>query len=247
MNEPAIYGSLPTRSYLDKFTKELESHLPTNKLQAFGRIDSVSETKNLMSKARAAKKAVRFADSFGFDLEKVKIITNNSFSDFFTCSPEANEEEDAASQHEAAANKPFLMLIPLFSLSNVSTEQNIKLQDYVFDYENKMIRCMIKVRNISFQKNVFARVTMNDWKSSYDLKAVYVKSERQKTKTEGVDSFCSFDFFGFCLIIPEKGQKNGNDTTIRIEFALCYEGGDHESFWDNNSGKNYKFQCFYER
>ncbi len=203
-----------------------------------------------MKKACASKKVVRFADSFGFDLEKVKIITNNSFNDFFAGSLDTNDEEDDDSQ-QVTGNKSFLMLIPLFSLPNPNNPMThtIKLQDYVFDYENKMIRCMIKVKNISFQKNVFARITMDDWKSSYDLNAVYVKSESQKIETENADSsgFSSFDFFGFCLIIPEKVQENGKETTLRIEFALCFEGGTYETFWDNNSGQNYKFQCFYKR
>lgn len=246
LNEPAIYGSLPNRSFLDSMSKELESSLPA-KMEPY-RAQRLTTTQDVIAKARNSKKIVRFADSFGLDLENVKIISNNSFADLLT-PLETNED----TEETQVTSQPFLVLIPLFSLrKHDKIQKNIRLEDYVYDYENKMIRCMIKVRNITFKKRVFARVSLNNWSSFHDLNAVYVKSENQKEKM-GNQSFqnCSFDFFGFCLIIPDRSvsKESGEDERIdtRIEFALCYEGADFESYWDNNDGQNYKFQCFFNK
>jgi protein phosphatase 1 regulatory subunit 3A/B/C/D/E len=249
LNEPAIYGSLPAASRLAKITKDLESkRVPVKSF-------NIESKKKTVSSARTTKKIVRFADSFGFDLEKVQFIGKNSFSEIFSPSTQNIpniEEEDSDKINE---NKPFMVLLPLFSLQKSTQVTDIKLESYVYDYENKMIRCMVKVHNISFHKRVFARITLNQWKSYYDLNAVYVKSESQKTKNTWNDSYqnVSFDFFGFCLIIPDKSNtsyKNPqekslvDDSTIRIEFALGFET-DNQSHWDNNFGQNYKFQLFY--
>lgn len=258
LNEPAIYGSLPATSYLSQITKDLESQKLSKKpfnLSAKQRTVEICKP-CVVSSARRAKKIVRFADSFGFDLEKVKFIGNNSFNEIFMppayAIPDIHEEE----LKEINNNKPFTVLLPLFSLQKSNQVDLIKLDSYVYDYQNKMIRCMVKVHNISFHKRVFARITLNQWKSQYDLNAVYVKSECQKVKGISEHDYqnVSFDFFGFCLIVPDKQASTPynnphekttvDDSTVRIEFALCFET-DNQSHWDNNFGQNYKFQLFY--
>lgn len=37
-----------------------------------------------------------------------------------------------------------------------------------------------------------------------------------------------------------------NDYTFKIEFAICFNC-DNNSYWDNNNGANYIFQCFYPK
>lgn len=257
LNEPAIYGSLPATSYLDEFTKELETSLPfvkSNKGEKY--FPEQKQLKSVLSNARTTKKAVRFADSFGFDLEKVKIISNNSFAEIFS-PPDYLQSDEIEDETLPAPTKPFLVLLPLFSLSKTDYNRNIQLDSYVYDHENKMIRCMIKVKNISFHKRVFARITLNQWKTYYDLNAVYVKSENKKASFDNPNAPAiikeSFDYFGFCLIIPDKSEaclnnlQTNEDSTIRIEFALCFESSSTETYWDNNYDQNYKFQCFYNR
>lgn len=264
LNEPTIYGSLPSRSYLDSFkTKELESNFP----KINNVIKSTPPKKSVISAVRTNKKIVRFADSFGFDLEKVKIITNNSFSEMFTPydfseAEGQNNDEQTVMVNNNTDNKIFLVLLPCFSLRKYDGA-NIQLENYVYDHENKMIRCMVRVKNISFQKRIFSRVTLNQWKSYYDLNAVYIKSENQKLNNQSDLPYSnfSFDYFGLCLIIPDRDKEvniNSNknleknspmkdEATTRIEFAMAYECSDHETFWDNNLNQNYKFQCFYNR
>ena len=282
LNDEMMCGSLPNRSCMDMYTKELEmsSLKPqdnSTKLEELSKSQlSVNQAKtdlNIVKTARANKKMVRFADAFGFDLEKVKIISNNNFVDMFT---ESNyfAEQINNSEKPVVNSSPLVILIPLFGLRKVdqSSPVNIRLDNYVFDYENKMIRCMVRVRNLSFKKRVFARITFNNWKSSFDLNAIYVKSEnftiqlRNQTNSPAdahpnhptSSAPCSNDFFSFCIIIPDKNsilqnKENINrqasaadEFSLRIEFALCYETPSN-TYWDNNLGQNYKFQCFFNR
>lgn len=72
LNLPTVYGSLPTKSYLDSYSKDMEFNTSLMKTKEL----NISEEKsiprnNLVSTAHTDKKMVRFADSFGFDLEKV--------------------------------------------------------------------------------------------------------------------------------------------------------------------------------
>ena len=225
---------------------------------------------------------VRFADSFGLDLENVKIITNASFDAFNqadTISTELDSNIDGNSKINdtasvsMASSRPFLVLIPLFGIKKSLNEPAsfmIKLDEYVYDYENRMIKCVIKVKNVSFEKRVFARITFNNWKTFYDLDAIFIRSENSQAKYSSSPSSSSttlsYDYFGFCILIPDKNSAqvfNENsigasasgvtarpldDFIVRIEFALCYEQNDTgQSYWDNNGGENYKFQCFFNK
>jgi hypothetical protein len=220
---------------------------------------------------------VRFADSFGLDLENVKLITNASFEAFNQAetnlsageldSDMGNIENEA--NKGAATTKPFLVLIPLFSIKKSSNEQAtfmIKMDEYIYDYENKLIKCIIKVKNVSFEKRVFARISFNNWKTFYDLDAIFIRSEtiqNNKFSSSPPSMSTNYDYFGFCIVIPEKnsltllnenstvvgGTRPLDDCIVRIEFALCYQVNDdtNQSFWDNNGGENYKFQCFFNK
>lgn len=174
----------------------------------------------------------------------------------FSLQDDSIEEETPIDQQ--TSNKPLLVLIPLFSLRKQDKTSNIILDEYVYDYENKIIRCMVKVKNISFNKKVFGRVTFDNWKKSIDLNAVYVRNDTLDMEHSMSSEFnylnkSKHDYFAFCIIIPEKTNANTDaktsigDSTVRIEFALCYQLSENESYWDNNLGQNYKFQCFFNR
>ena len=192
--------------------------------------------KCIANAASTTRKIVRFADSFGLDLERVRIITNNSFLDAFSmenADEEPGGEENAAAE-QTVVSKPFLVLIPLFSIRK-SDSQLIKLDNYIYDYENKIIKCIVRVKNICYEKNIYARITFNNWKSNYDLNAFYIKSEGNTMSNKNFSN--SFDYFGFCIIIPEKSSLSSDnsvnkqsstvassgldDCIYRIEFALC--------------------------
>ena len=285
-DDEIIAGSLPARSFFDSYDKELKNKekilLKTMRSksiktsneenllfsQAAANKSVKDKNKCIVSTATSTKKMVRFADAFGLDLENVKIITNNSFVDAFSYAQNETTKEvknKTFSSNEdvtlKCVSKPFLVLIPLFALKKPTLDSIIKLDDFIFDYENKVIKCVIRVKNLSYNKRIFARITFNNWKKYNDLDAIYVKSESSSINKTHSTSLHSNDYFAFCIIIPEKNHVTTTTTTtttattelkhsaieectLRIEFALCYEENGN-TYWDNNSGENYKFQCFY--
>jgi hypothetical protein len=311
-SDPNLCGSLPTTSYLDAFAKELklreivllknlratslneQAHVHRNDSMTItklhqqqkhqSQVDSMTaRNKCIVNAASTTRKIVRFADSFGLDLERVRMITNNSFMDAFSQEHESDDDEtggegsnsnDALSTATGSApvvSKPFLVLIPLFNCNSSVRRHDphvVKLDNYIYDYENRLIKCMVRVRNICFEKSVFARITFNNWKSFYDLSAFFIKSETVAA-TGTSPPFRSggqqqtFDYFGFCIIIPERtsllndnssssitsGAKVSfkDDCIYRIEFALCLRDNRRVEHWDNNAGENYKFQCFFNK
>lgn len=279
-NDSIISGSLPVHSSIDSYMA-LNKHESRSKNSSnensdenilLSRLNQIKNRKTsskelsnqcIVSATTANKKIVRFADTFGLDLENVRIITNNSFMGAFASStqdldqfePDGNENaskgDGTATTTFNAVSVPFLVLIPLFSIRKpLIPDFVLKLNEYLFDYENQIIKCIVKVKNLSFKKRVFARVTFNNWKSNFDMDAMYLRADEMAPN--------SYDFFGFCIIIPDKstlvssssvfgGKQSASpfdDCICRIEFALCCEQNG-VSYWDSNGGENYKFQCFF--
>lgn len=169
-----IYGSLPVNTNLNTFMQNIRQQRqqtvsaasPKKQPNEIRKSSSGSlhgSHKCLVSTATANKKAVRFADSFGFDLTSVRIITNSSFM-FASVSSELDQLDNISSPSTLscpdfaspsgvggtmfnAVSAPFLVLIPLFSIRRpINNDYVVKLDEYLFDYENKIVKCIAKVK-----------------------------------------------------------------------------------------------------
>jgi len=88
------------------------------------------------------------------------------------------------------------------------------------------IQGTVRVRNVSFKKDVCARVTFNSWQSYKDVPCTYLEKRYGGPQT---------DIFEFDIPIPKVV-----DAKKKIEFCLRYLPGGHSTpFWDNNGGQNY--------
>ncbi|KAM4576579.1 protein phosphatase 1 regulatory subunit 3C-B-like isoform 2-T2 [Odontesthes bonariensis] len=84
----------------------------------------------------------------------------------------------------------------------------------------------VRVKNISFQKDVCARITFDSWLSFRDVPCTYVQKRFGGPQT---------DIFEFDIAIPKV-----LDAKRKIEFCLKYlPAGQSKPFWDNNNGQNY--------
>lgn len=84
----------------------------------------------------------------------------------------------------------------------------------------------VRVRNISFQKEVNVRITFDSWQSYRNVPCTYVQKRFGGPQT---------DIFEFYIDIPKV-----LDAKRKIEFCLNYlPGGQSKTFWDNNNGQNY--------
>jgi protein phosphatase 1 regulatory subunit 3A/B/C/D/E len=89
------------------------------------------------------------------------------------------------------------------------------------------------VRNISFQKHVFIRYTLSQWKWFSDLECIHVTTFRQHE--------ISLDRFKFVVNLNEFVDEENDLEDQIFEFAACYEVNGH-SYWDNHDNLNYEVE-----
>lgn len=88
------------------------------------------------------------------------------------------------------------------------------------------LRGSVRVRNLSFQKDVRVRITFDSWRSYQDVACAYLQRRFGGPET---------DIFEFDVALPKV-----LDAKRKIEFCLFYLAGGHaQPFWDNNNGQNY--------
>ncbi|KAF6776129.1 hypothetical protein AHF37_04742 [Paragonimus kellicotti] len=118
------------------------------------------------------------------------------------------------------------------SLENISVIQ----PDETSTTQLPQLSGTIKVRNLAFEKQVWIRLTTDNWHSYTDHVALY----SHKMSGGLVHSASRFDTFTFQLtVVP---QLESTQQSESIEFAIRYMVGPcgaYGQFWDNNGGKNY--------
>lgn len=102
--------------------------------------------------------------------------------------------------------------------------QNVCLESCVVSSigNNLSVDCLIRVNNISFEKQVMLRYTNNDWSTWLDSLASYIPNS-----CDGTSDKFSVKFYVKAL---SKGQ--------RVKFAIKYITNSAE-YWDNNRGIDY--------
>uniref|UniRef100_A0A8C6U999 Protein phosphatase 1, regulatory subunit 3Da n=1 Tax=Neogobius melanostomus TaxID=47308 RepID=A0A8C6U999_9GOBI len=91
-----------------------------------------------------------------------------------------------------------------------------------------------QVLNMHFEKEVTARYSFTEWKSSTETQATWVSSH---TKSLEGGRRMSCDTFRFHLPVPPFLKPGAV-----LEFAIRYKVCSRE-YWDNNNGDNYKLVC----
>ncbi|KAG8437637.1 hypothetical protein GDO86_008378 [Hymenochirus boettgeri] len=82
----------------------------------------------------------------------------------------------------------------------------------------------LRVLNLSYEKDVTVRCTMDSWATSSEVVAAYQRGYSDRYT----------DLFSFKLLCPALLNKDG-----MLEFAIRYRVCGAE-YWDNNGGENYK-------
>lgn len=101
----------------------------------------------------------------------------------------------------------------------------VSLENVIVKDEESIVVGTVKVKNISFAKEVIVRVTWDDWKSQQDIFCTFNRAYGPNTCAHVI-----FDTFSFKITLPPSSQ--------RLEFCICYRADGNE-YWDNNGGKNY--------
>jgi protein phosphatase 1 regulatory subunit 3A/B/C/D/E len=196
-----------------------------------GFIFSAGLTQSEISQRNQCKKRVTFADAKGLALTKVKVLTESSDT------PPKLQSQIIASLTQGASagvseTPPLSLDFPqpasdYMNFRHKLNEQNVSLENVILkDYK---VIGTVKVKNLSYNKNVFIRCSCDSWESSSDIAATYVPSGAD----EG-SGHVMYDTFSFGITVPSTLNLKQ-----AVEFCICYEC-DRGQFWDSADGKNYK-------
>ncbi|XP_058797898.1 protein phosphatase 1 regulatory subunit 3C-like isoform X2 [Phymastichus coffea] len=110
-----------------------------------------------------------------------------------------------------------------------------KLDKNAVSLENVIVReaegCLIgtvKVKNITYDKEVTMRVTSDNWATQQDIACSYVEQPGLAAVQTAVRNL--YDTFRFRIPLPKDSRQ--------VEFCVRYQTCGQE-FWDNNGGANY--------
>ncbi|NWU51528.1 PPR3A phosphatase, partial [Dromas ardeola] len=168
---------------------------------------------------------VSFADAFGFDLVSVKEFDTWEVPN----TGQSNDVEDEVfPQEEYFFSQLFTLPASQEEVLQKVREQKVLLESIVFLPGITCMNGIIRVLNLSFEKLVYVRMTLNNWLSYYDILAEFMPNSCGSE----TDQFC----FKISLVPPY--QKDG----AKVEFCIRYETS-VGTFWANNDDKNYTLIC----
>ncbi|XP_004677012.1 PREDICTED: protein phosphatase 1 regulatory subunit 3A [Condylura cristata] len=175
--------------------------------------------------ASSGTRRVSFADTFGFNLVSVKEFDSWEL-------PSVSTNFDL---RKDIFNTEEYVLSPLFDLPSSKEDlmQQLQLQKAILEATeyfpgSTSMKGIIRVLNISFEKLVYVRMSLDDWQTHYDILAEYVPNS-----CDG-----ETDQFSFKIALVPPYQKDGN----KVEFCIRYETS-VGTFWSNNKGTNYILVC----
>ncbi|XP_052869156.1 uncharacterized protein LOC128274866 [Anopheles cruzii] len=104
-------------------------------------------------------------------------------------------------------------------------ERNISLENVIIKETEQLIVGTVKVKNLSYHKEVILRSSCDNWKTHEDAFCTY-----SLVGNGAASAYLIFDTFSFKVTLPPKSR--------RIEFCACFKC-DGVEYWDNNDGRNY--------
>ncbi|NXQ33713.1 PPR3A phosphatase, partial [Alaudala cheleensis] len=188
------------------------------------RNSSASEEEEAETPTNISRK-VSFADAFGFDLVSVKEF---NIWEFPNTGQENYIEDEVFPQEEYFLSQHFTLPASQEELLQKVREQKVALESVLLLPGITSMNGIVRVLNVSFEKQVYVRMTVNNWLSYYDILAEFMPNSCGGE----TDQFC----FKISLVPPY--QKDG----VKVEFCIRYETS-VGTFWANNDDKNYTLIC----
>ena len=176
------------------------------------------------------KKAVRFADAMGLDLESVRHVLSTGSPPRIPASAMADLR---AGINEDRKEVGSTYMCPNFSQPGASGNffQRVNIENVCVEnavVTGLTITGIVRVKNIAFHKAVRVRYSHNNWATFHDIAASYVQDS-----CDGPT-----DRFSFSIVAPPYFTAGS-----KLQFAVSYNAGGFE-YWDSNHGHNYTFECF---
>lgn len=169
---------------------------------------------------------VSFADAKGLSLVQVKEFDTWDVPKLPGYDSSEGEGKDAEEYFLSPVT--FSLPVPTKELFVKVQEQKVELETIELIPGTTILKGIIRVLNVSFNKAVYIRTTLDTWSTHFDLLAEYMPSSS--------DSL--MDCFSFKLtLVPPFGEQGA-----RVDFCLRYETS-VGTFWANNNDRNYVLFC----
>ncbi|KAM7130004.1 protein phosphatase 1 regulatory subunit 3A [Ciconia maguari] len=216
---------VPTVNYFSSEDEDVKPDIKHRFSPLPRRRNSASSEEEEADTPTTIARKVSFADAFGFDLVSVK-----EFDTWEVPNTGQNDdiEDEVFPQEEYFFSQLFTLPASQEELLQKVREQKVLLESIVFLPGITCMNGIIRVLNVSFEKLVYVRMTLNNWLSYYDILAEFMPNSCGSE----TDQFC----FKISLVPPY--QKDG----AKVEFCIRYETS-VGTFWANNDDKNYTLIC----
>ncbi|XP_062316978.1 uncharacterized protein ppp1r3ab [Osmerus eperlanus] len=187
---------------------------------------SVSSEDSELELPPSRSRRVSFADVLGLSLVSVKEFDAWDVPRLPGCGDPL--EGDGKEVEEYDLSTLFTLPLPSQELALRVRQQKLELESVELLPGTSILRGVIRVLNLSFDKMLYVRTSLDAWASHFDLLAEYVPGSG-----DGVT-----DCFSFKLtLVPASGSQGA-----RVDFCLRYETP-IGTFWANNSDRNYVLFC----
>lgn len=103
---------------------------------------------------------------------------------------------------------------------------SVSLENVIVRESENCLLGTVKVKNLTFDKEVVIRVTRDNWSTHEDVVCAYVDQP-------GLTVRNLYDTFRFQLALPDRDSGSN-----QVEFCVKYSS-DGQEYWDNNAGTNY--------
>lgn len=178
------------------------------------------------------KKRVVFADDKGMSLTQVRVMTEPSNVPPLWSYRFLAEVTRGLSAEPIGVEEPWEITFPQPASDYVIfrkqlDSKKVSLENVIVKEADKTIQGTVKVKNESYEKEVFVRTSTNNWQSYEDYYCNFVSNNLSSSVGS---AYVLYDTFSFSIPLPPKSNK--------IEFCVCFKYGSKE-YWDNNDEKNY--------
>ncbi|KAF3906411.1 hypothetical protein ABW20_dc0105121 [Dactylellina cionopaga] len=144
---------------------------------------------------------------------------------------ESNIDADSEYPFPSSDEPPFEweIALPNFSERVDRSSWVVRVEKVVLSHDKKALLGTVAVANLSFQKLVVARFTLDYWQTTSEVTAEYTNDVRRRHQEDGCDRFT----------FKIKLEDMANLETKTLFFCVRYRAQDQE-YWDNNSSINYQ-------
>ncbi|EPS38221.1 hypothetical protein H072_7922 [Dactylellina haptotyla CBS 200.50] len=144
---------------------------------------------------------------------------------------ESNFDTDSEYPFPTSEEPPFEwdIALPNFPERVDRSSWPVRVEKVILSHDKKVLLGTVAVANISFQKLVVARFTLDYWQTTSEVVAEYTNDVRRRHYEDGCDRFT----------FKIKLEDMANLDSKTLFFCVRYRVQDQE-FWDNNNSINYQ-------